>query len=534
MRPERRLERPQGGQLSHGLVAGGHPAVCDAAATVLRRGGNAFDAVVAAGFAAAVAEPTLTSLGGGGFLLAHTAGGESVVFDFFVDTPGRGRGSPEGDPHFEAVTVHFPGSDQVFNVGRGSVAVPGALAGYLHVHERLGSLSLTEVLEPAVRLAADGLVVSAMSAYLVALLWPILGKSPASQAWFAPSGVPIREGERLVNRDLAGFLACLGDDPGRTFYGGGLAETIAADMAAGGGLVTQADLAAYRVIEREPLAVDYRGHRVLTNPLPSFGGSLVAVTLGLLEDRGDLAPHGSPDHAVTLTHAMIETDRIRAAGEVEAYLRSDRRTGGGTNHRRFSRGTTHVSVSDHHGNVAAMTTSNGEASGYVVPGTGIMLNNMLGEDDLHPDGFHVAPPGERVASMMSPTVVLDGWGAPRLVTGSGGSKRIRTTIVQVVSAVVDHGMGVADAVSDPRLHWDGDVLQVEPGWPADSVAALQRRWPVNEWTEHSLYFGGAHSVVPGQHGGGAGDPRRGGAAVSVPTVSGSVSEASPPASRGSP
>ncbi len=492
--------------MTPGLVAGGHPAVCEAAATVLAQGGNAYDAAVAAGFAAAVAEPLLTSLGGGGFLLAHTAAGESVVFDFFVDTPGRSRPSSAVEPHFEEVVVAFPGSDQTFNVGRGSVAVPGALAGYLHVHDRLGSLPLADVLAPALGLAVDGVVVTAMSAYLVDLLWPILEQSPASLAWFAPRGTPLREGDRLVNRDLADFLGRLGADRGHTFYRGALAEAIAADMAAGGGLVTEADLDGYRVVEREPLAVEYRGHPVLTNPPPSFGGSLVAVTLGLLEAGGTLPERGSPAHLIGLTESMLETDRIRAAGGVDGWL---------AGHRRSSQGTTHVSVADRDGNVAAMTTSNGEGSGYVVPGTGIMLNNMLGEDDLHPDGFHAAPPGERVASMMSPTVVLDPWGRPRLAVGSGGSKRIRTTIVQVVSAVVDHRLSVEDAVSSPRIHWDGRVLQVEPGWPAESLAALRRRWPVNEWVERNLYFGGAHAVVPDAHG--AGDPRRGGAAVTVDT-----------------
>ena len=144
---------------------------------------------------------------------------------------------------------------------------------------------------------------------------------------------------------------------------------------------------------------------------------------------------------------------------------------------------------------------------------------MLGEDDLHPDGFHAAPPGERVSSMMSPTVVLGPDGEVRLVVGSGGSKRIRTTIVQVISAVLDHGLDIATAVAAPRMHWDGEVLQVEPGWDPAAVEALRARWPVNEWAEQNLYFGGAHSVVPGSNGAdsaGAGDPRRGGASVVVP------------------
>ena len=158
-----------------------------------------------------------------------------------------------------------------------------------------------------------------------------------------------------------------------------------------------------------------------------------------------------------------------------------------------------------------MTTSNGEGSGYVVPGTGIMLNNMMGEDDLHPDGFHASPPGLRVGSMMAPSLVMDG-DRVRLVVGSGGSKRIRTALLQVISHVVDFGLSVHDAVEAPRVHWDGEAVQVEPGHDRAALAGLGDD-PINEWPERDVYFGGVHAVVPGVEG--AGDPRRGGGAMLV-------------------
>jgi gamma-glutamyltranspeptidase/glutathione hydrolase len=160
-----------------------------------------------------------------------------------------------------------------------------------------------------------------------------------------------------------------------------------------------------------------------------------------------------------------------------------------------------------------MTTSNGEGSGYVVPGCGIMLNNMLGEDDLHPEGFHSAPPGQRVGSMMSPSLVLRG-DAVRLALGSGGSKRIRTAVLQVASRVVDGDAELEAAVRAPRLHWDGEQLQVEPGLGEAALAALGERWPLNLWPEPNLYFGGVHAVGPAT-GAAAGDPRRGGDARRV-------------------
>jgi gamma-glutamyltranspeptidase/glutathione hydrolase len=180
--------------------------------------------------------------------------------------------------------------------------------------------------------------------------------------------------------------------------------------------------------------------------------------------------------------------------------------------RTFSRGTTHVSVADAYGNVASMTTSNGEGSGYIVPGTGIMLNNMMGEDDLHPEGFHSSRPGVRVASMMSPSVLMQGEDVA-LVLGSGGSKRIRTAILQVLCNVVDFSFAPQEAVDAPRLHWDGETLQVEPGFDPKAIEALRERWPVNVWDERDVYFGGVHGVVPGR--GGGGDPRRGGAVQAV-------------------
>jgi len=523
-----------------GLVAAGHPLTCEAAAALLRAGGNAFDAVVAAGFAATVAEPPFTSLGGGGFCLARTAPGEAVLFDFFVDTPGRGAEAPELEPQFFPVTVRFPASDQVFNVGMGSVAVPGTLAGLLRVHERLGRRPLAEVVAPAAALARRGVRVNDFQSYALGLLLPILGLTERGRRLYTESGRAPSPGARLRNPELADFLEALPDDRGRRLYEGGIARRVAEEMRAGGGLLTAEDLAAYGasgVAEREPLTVDYRGHRLLGNPPPSFGTTLVADGLARLAAR-DLARAGraSPAHAEALAEVLVAMEAQRGAaaaaaadpGEPPASGTPSAPASGPTSTSappsrceprsrstpRYTRGTTHISVADAAGNVAAMTCSNGEASGYVVPGTGIMLNNMLGEDDLHPEGFHASPPGVRVGSMMSPCVVLGGEGDVRLVLGSGGSKRIRSAILQVTSAVVDFGAELSDAVGAPRMHWDGEWLQVEPGWPTATLEALARRWPLNRWPERNLYFGGAHAVAPRAEAA-AGDPRRGGAALRV-------------------
>jgi gamma-glutamyltranspeptidase/glutathione hydrolase len=419
------------------VIAGGHPLTARAAAQVLQAGGNAFDAAVAAGMAAAVAEPGLTSLGGGGFLLARTARNEEVLFDFFVDTPGRGGREQAAEPHFFPVTVSFGPSEQIFNVGLAAVAVPGNLKGYLHVHRRLGRLPLADVVAPAVTLARSGVLVTPQQAYLIRLLTPILTLSSEGRQIYAPEGRVLREGELLVNRDLSNFLESLPGGGGEALYAGRLAEQVADDMRLGAGLLTSDDLAAYEVIERSPLSADYRGLRLLTNPTPSFGGSLVALSLELLATQ-DVSSHpwGSVSHLSLLAALMVEVDALRTEGVgSSADLSGHRRDRSLTRLRRSSGGTTHVSIADREGNVASMTTSNGEGSGYIVPQTGIMLNNMMGEDDLHPDGFHAEAPGQRVASMMSPCLLLRD-GRVRLVVGSGGSKRIRTALLQVHHAHV--------------------------------------------------------------------------------------------------
>jgi gamma-glutamyltranspeptidase/glutathione hydrolase len=487
-------------------VAAGHESVCDAAAGVLEAGGNAFDATVAAGFAAAVAEPALTSLGGGGFLLARSAEGRTTLFDFFVDTPGRGVDPEALEPHFIPVTVRFPGSDQIFNVGLGSVGVPGNLLGLLESHERLGRLPLSEVVAPAATLAREGIELNGHQAYFLELLRPIMTLTERGRRLIEPEGRYPREGDRYTNPDLASFLEELPRGGARDLYHGALAREIAKEMGGGGGLLGERDLAAYRVIERAPLPVDYRGHRLLTNPAPGFGGRLLALSLRLRADL-PLSEPGSGAALCALVGLQQEVDRLRAGGwlSLEDLPEAEREDARGR--LRSSGGTTHVSVCDAEGNAASMTTSNGEGSGYVVPGTGIMLNNMLGEDDLHPDGFHASPPGERVSSMMSPSLVLRG-GETRLAFGSGGSKRIRTAMVQVFSAVVDHDLDVVRAVEAPRLHWDGECVQVEPGFSAAALEALRARFPVNVWPERNVYFGGVQAVAG--DGQGAGDPRRGG------------------------
>ncbi len=504
---------------SRAVVASGHDLVSRAAGQILAAGGNAFDAVVAAGFAGAVAEQTLTSLGGGGFLLARTSErngpAREIFFDFFVDTPGKGMVAHE-QPDFFPVTVDFGGSTQVFNIGLGSVAVPGILKGLLHVHDRLGWMRLADVLTPAIELAR-GHRLNEFQAGFLGLLRPIMTMRETGRSLYEPDGRYLQAGDILVNPDLAGFLEQLVHDRGEEFYRGGIARAIDRDMREGRGLLSYEDLAGYQVRELEPLAFSYRGRTLLTAPPPSMGGALIGLSLGLLAGITMPPDWGSGEHLLLTTGLMRQVERLRrqgvtTPGAVARFLAGGEVEPAREEIRLFPRGTTHISIADAAGNVASMTCSNGEGSGYFAPGTGVMLNNMMGEDDLHPDGFHAAPPGERVGSMMSPSLLL-GRDGVELVLGSGGSKRIRTAITQVLTQIVDFQRSPETAVTSPRLHWDGEVLQVEPGFDPGALARVRDQVPVNLWQEKSMYFGGVHLVVPGR--GGAADPRRGGSVVVI-------------------
>jgi gamma-glutamyltranspeptidase / glutathione hydrolase len=486
-----------------GVVAAGHPETVRAATSILAAGGNAIDAAIAAGFAACVVEPCLSSLGGGGFLLVRTAAGEEVVVDFFVDTPGRGL---PGDttPALTPVTLAFGAAEQVFHVGHGSVAVPGCLPGYLHAHARFGRLPLDEVVAPARALAVEGVPLGRYQTFVVHLLEPILTLSEAGRRRYTPGGRRLTEDDRVPDLRLAAFLEDVGAGRVRGFDDVGLASAIAAQAAAGGGLLTAEDLAAYEVVEREPLRLAYGDGVLVTNPPPSFGGELIAHGLErLAADPPTRA--GTGQRLTRLADVFDEVMRRHTA-------RGDASTAPDTRPRR-SRGTTHVSVCDDEGNLAAMTTSNGSCSGVLLADTGVMANNIMGEEDLNPhlrdggSGGHPAP-GQRVGSMMAPSLLLRD-GRPPVVLGSGGSERIRTAMTQVLVGLVDDGLSLEDAVLAPRIHWDGTTVQVEPGFAEDAVAELAGRRSVNVWSETDLYFGGVHGVSP--DGARAGDPRRGGA-----------------------
>jgi gamma-glutamyltranspeptidase/glutathione hydrolase len=488
---------------SRGICAAGHPLTAEAGARVLREGGNAVDAAIGAMLASWVAEPLLTGPGAGGYLLVAGAGVEPVLLDFFVAAPG---GDPAQRGDLLAVDVSFGDAVQVFHVGAAACGAYGTPAGVVAAGERWGSVPLERLAAPAAELARRGVAVNRQQAYIFEILEGIILSEPSARAEFAPGGRPLREGELFRSPALAATIERLGAEGAAPFYTGDIAQAAIAFLAERGGALTAADLAGYAAIEREPVRVSYRGRAVLTNPPPSAGGVLIALALALL-DRADGPPTLAEIVAVMETVQAERTpaflDGLAEPGFADRLLAS--RLGS----------TTHISVVDAAGLACAVTCTNGEGCGLVVPGTGIHVNNIMGEEDLSPLGFHTAPAGRRMPSMMAPTAVLAPGGELELVLGSAGSNRIRSAILQTIVGVLDRGEEADVAVQAPRVHLEAGTVYAEPGVAVDELRAAAR--PVVTFRDRNLFFGGVQAVerAAGPDGAvvlrGAGDLRRGGA-----------------------
>jgi gamma-glutamyltranspeptidase/glutathione hydrolase len=494
-----------------GVVAAGHPLTAEAGAEVLREGGNAVDAAVAAVLASFAVESPLTGFGAGGFMMV-SRGEETVLIDFFVAAPGKD--GLERGVELAPVPVHFDEEIvQTFYVGPASCGVPGTAAGLELALRRFGTGQLGDLIAAGVKLARDGAPINAEQAYILEILWPIHKRLAETRELYAPQGRRLGEGDVFRFPELAEALERFGAEGAEPFYRGEIAAALSDFMAEYGGTLGATDLAEYEAIERRPIRAPFRGAEVLTNPPPSSGGILIAYSLGLLERLGE---NSGPEQLVAAMDAANQArgeefaEGLYGEGLENSLLdpqRLDLRAGD------LLGSTTHISVLDGDGMCASVTCSNGSGSGVLVPGTGVILNNMLGEEDLNPLGFHAIAPGRRVPSMMAPTVVRRD-GEIELGLGSAGSNRIRSAIVQTVVRAVEQGMGAGDAVRAPRLHFEQGIVQAEPGIDEEALARIESRGiPVLRRPQINLFFGGVQAVAWDPSNGevsGGGDPRRGG------------------------
>jgi gamma-glutamyltranspeptidase / glutathione hydrolase len=495
-----------------GAVASAHPLASEAAATVLRQGGNAVDAAVAAAFVLAVVEPESSGLGGGGFALVYLAReGRTVALDFRETAPAAARPDMFAGPR--PAGAPSPSLD-----GGAAVAVPGAVKGYAELARRFGTLPLARLVEPAARIAERGFPVGLHLVAAARDRAACLAARPAAARAFLVAGPdgrpsPPTPADRLRQPDLARTLRLLGRDP-EAIYRGPLAEAIARAVRADGGALTAADLAAFRVRERTPLTGTYRGRRIVSMPLPSSGGAIVIGLLQALEHEDPRAGGYRPERFL---HAMAEIEKRlyarrgllgdpafvpgaerevaemispAAAAELAAAVGPRAAVVKAPPAPQESSQTSHLSVVDAAGDAVALTTTVNYRFGscVVVPGAGFVLNDEMNDFDAAPGTANVfgavgtgvdgPAPGKIPLSSMAPTLVFDPQGRLWLAVGSSGGTAIPTAVAQVISHLVDDGVSLSQAVSTPRLHhqWRPDAIQVEPGGlEAETARALEAR-----------------------------------------------------------
>ncbi len=494
---------------ARGAVAAGHAVTAGAATEILNEGGTAFDAAIAALAAACVCEPVLASPGGGGFMMAMPAGSQRpILVDFFGHSP-RQRRHDLSELEFESVFADFGTARQEFHVGRGATAVPGFVAGLAEIHRRFGTLPLAELMTPAIRAGRNGVEMTEFQSFLFEVVSPILTYSASSRSLFAPDGHLLRTGEKLVNPGLAEFFEAFGKEGPALCVCGAGADAILEGQDASGHLLAS-DLSEYRIEEREALCLSVNGWDVFLNPPPSAGGTLIAVMLD-----------GITRHGLDRADAIARADRARRRhdGEPDAILAEIGLRSAATPESAgpATRGTTHVSIIDAFGNAAAVTVSNGEGSGHLAGQFGFMPNNLLGEEDLMPRGFHLWTPDARLASNMAPSLMRHSDGRVTAL-GSGGSNRIRTAVFQVIAGLAVDGLNPREATEAGRVHIEDEHLDFEDLFDDHARDRMRTAFPDHRaWPDRNLFFGGCHTVARDADGtfSGAGDPRRAGVYAEV-------------------
>jgi gamma-glutamyltranspeptidase / glutathione hydrolase len=542
----------------NGMVATTDQVASEVGAEVLRRGGNAVDAAVAVHFALAVVNPEAGNIGGGGFLVARLADGTTAALDFRETAPLAATRDMFLDAQGNITDRSL--------VGHLAAGVPGSVAGMWAAHQRFGSLPWAELLQPAITLA-EGLVMHERLATSLAAYHARFREFPATaEVFLQAGGRPPRVGERFVQRDLAETLRRVASAGHDGFYRGRTAELVEQEMRRGGGIMTREDLARYRAVWREPVAFDYRGHRVVSMPPPSSGGATLAAILKILEgydlqreggwhsprhihlfaeaarrayaDRNEYLadPDFVPQPLARMTSAEYAAERRAGIVHGRATPSAEVRPGMGPAPppreapAREGENTTHYSIVDVHGNAVAVTTTINSLYGnrVVVTGAGFLLNNEMDDFTARPGSpnqfglvqgeANIVQPGKRMLSAMTPTIVLDPAGRVRLVTGTPGGSTIITTVAQIVSNVIDWEMDLAQAMTMPRLHHQHlpDVLHYESrGLHAATANALRNKG--HSLQERGGFQGDVQSILRRPDGVlvGLADPRRGGAALGV-------------------
>ena len=460
-------------------VATGHHLTSQTAIEILKAGGNAFDAALAAFMTMFITEPCMASAGAAGFALTHNAG-KTRMYDFFCQTPHSRQSKPDLD--FHPIVVDFGNDTETFHIGIAASAVPGAIAGIFKIHKDLGRLPFKELIAIPSELAIKGVELNNFQAHDLELLGGIMGSSKTGKEIFFDKENKIKTvGQNIKIPQLADFLNFIEREGERGFYKGEISRNISEDSLNRGGFLQRSDFENYKVGVYSPIDFQYRSKKIKLTSSPSLGGKLVALFLNRLDKM--------PLHeALAQTYPLIHNpSKLYICLKEECGL--DMTNWSLDN---AIKGTSHLNVIDDEGNGIALSTTIGEGSGYFIPNTGMQMNNMLGEAFLLPEGFHKWKLNSRLQSMMCPVMVVDEEDKLIFSGGTGGASRIPFALGQVLRKLFENKLNLKEAIDHPRMHFQDEEYKLEneilsEGFPTDL--------PHRIWDKSSLYFGGVHAIM---------------------------------------
>jgi gamma-glutamyltranspeptidase/glutathione hydrolase len=522
-------------EFKSGVIAAAHPLASEVGVEILRKGGNAVDAAIATAFALGVVEPNASGIGGGGFMLIYlpkVLGPKVVTIDYREMAPAKATAA-----------MFLKWGVEQMKIGPRSVGVPGTVAGLTLALQTYGTMALKDVLEPAIQLAEQGFPVTKLLNSMMVNNAPKLSRFPAAAKIYLKNGRPFKVGVRLYQKDLAETYRLIAAQGQEVFYQGAIAEAIAKEMQRSGGLINREDLANYRAVVRPPVEGNYRGYEIISMGPPSSGGTQVLELLNILEgyDMARLglnSPEGIEIMAETMKRAF--SDRAKYMGDLDfvkiplaellskehaeklrkgmkiklkTHLQGKLITGNFAPQE--SDQTTHLSVADKDGNLVALSQSIDAffGSGVVVPRTGILLNDGMGDFALQPGGPNSIEPGKRPLSNMAPTLVFKN-GRPYLAIGMPGGTRITSALAQVLMNLIDHQLTLQEAINAPRIHRNtvtGELLLESRITQKVRNALARKGYPIVLKKDFDIYLGGAQAVMIDVKTGmlsGAADPRR--------------------------
>lgn len=472
-------------------ISGGHQKTIEAAEVILKQGGNAVDAAIAAYLVSFIAEPCMASTGAGGFAMINDTRSVKMV-DFFCETPKVKKRISEQE--FFPIVVDFGNTQEEFHVGKGSIAVPGAIAGAYKMHEIWGKMPMSELIEPAMKWANEGVAIDKFQAYDFTLLKDIFSlNQDGRDLLFDLDGNLKKEGQIIKMPHYSDFLEALRHEGKDLFYKGEIAKQIDKDCRDGGHL-TRKDFENYEVYISDPISFNFAGHKIYTPGFPSVGGMLITALLNTFQDL--VAMEHIPFLSIVHFQRLVDTfTKIQTLQnnprKISNYLINHFGINASLSQKSKGSkwgGTSHFNVIDSDGMTVCLTTSIGEGSGYFIEGTDMQMNNMLGEEALMPNGFHNWDCDVRLQSMMSPSIVLDGLGDTLLGIGSGGAGRIPYALAQTIINLLYFEIDPHKAVDSPRVHIQDGKIEMESGFDIHKDFLINS----NIWDSKSLFFGGTN------------------------------------------